>query len=81
MGKPVITSSVEEPECLGASILVSVAIGAYKGLSDAIKDMVRTRDKYWPRPEHSEVYAQYFRLYEELCYSLDSKFKKIASLH
>ncbi|MEM2920928.1 MAG: FGGY-family carbohydrate kinase [Candidatus Bathyarchaeia archaeon] len=77
MNKPVVTSSVEEPECLGVSIFISVALGIYPTIADAIKVMVRTKDVYQPRPQYRDVYERQFKLYESLCFGLEDVFKKL----
>ena len=77
MNKPVVTSSVEEPECLGVSVFVSVALGVYPSIADAIKVMVRTKDVYQPRAEYSEMYNRQFGVYEDLCIGLEETFRKL----
>lgn len=78
MDIPVVTSSVEEPECLGASVLLAVGLGIYKSVPEAINAMVRVKDRYEPREEYRERYDRYFAVYEELCSKLDGTFRKLA---
>lgn len=77
MNKPVLTSCVEEPECLGVSVFVSVALGIHPSIAEAIKVMVRTKDVYHPRPEYRDIYEKQFQLYENLCFGLEDIFKRL----
>jgi len=77
MNKPVATSSVEEPECLGVSLFVSIALEVYPSVADAIKVMVHTKDVYKPRPEYRDMYDRQFKVYEDLCFGLEETFKKL----
>jgi xylulokinase len=74
MGVPVVTSSVEEPECLGAAVILAVGLGTYKTVPEAIRSMVRVEKRYEPRMELKDVYDKNYAIYGELCHSLAGPF-------
>jgi xylulokinase len=74
MGLPVVTSSVEEPECLGAAVILAVGLGIYKTAPEAISSMVRVEKRYEPRMGLKDVYDRNFEIYEGLCHSCCDRF-------
>jgi xylulokinase len=69
--RPVTTTLHEEDAaCLGAAILAGKAVGLFRNLEDAVKDMVIIRTKFEPNPKNSKVYdklyTKYIKLYESL---------------
>jgi sugar (pentulose or hexulose) kinase len=79
MGLPVVTSSVEEPECLGAAVILAVGLGIYKTAPEAISSMVRVEKRYEPRMGLKDVYDRNFEIYEGLCHSLAGSFQQQGS--
>jgi len=67
MDRPVLRSSVEEVECLGASILLATGLGVYNSVKEAVANMVRIKEVYYPREECRAYYDEQYRTYLELC--------------
>lgn len=57
---------VTEAACLGASILASVATGAYPDLSSAVEHAVHLKQRIEPVPERSVAYETRYQLYKKL---------------
>jgi ribulose kinase len=67
MNRPVLKSSVEEVECLGASILLATGLGLSPSVRDAVARMVHIQETYHPRKEYLAFHNRQYRKYFELC--------------
>ncbi|MEM2921526.1 MAG: FGGY-family carbohydrate kinase [Candidatus Bathyarchaeia archaeon] len=67
MNLPVLRSSVEEVECLGASILLATGLGIYRSVREAVDNMVRIKETYHPRADRHTLHDNRYRLYLDLC--------------
>ena len=69
--RPVFTTvHDEDAACLGAAILAGKAAGLFKGLEEAVLDMVKIKREFEPDPNTYEIYdglySRYNRLYDSL---------------
>jgi sugar (pentulose or hexulose) kinase len=69
--KTVLRTENEEASCLGAAILAGKAVGMYKSVKEASKNMVKIKKKFEPKKEnmkvYKETYKKYMKLYDDLC--------------
>jgi sugar (pentulose or hexulose) kinase len=45
-------------------MLASLAVGFYKSTDDAIKNMVKIKDIYYPDPEINSIYKEKYEVYK-----------------
>lgn len=64
MGKKIVSLNVYEAGTLGAAMLASLAVGFYKSTDDAIKNMVKIKDIYYPDPEINSIYKEKYEVYK-----------------
>ena len=69
--RPVTTTSHDEDAaCLGAAILAGKAVGMFRSLEEAVKDMIAIRERFEPNPKnfkaYDKLYTKYVKLYEDL---------------
>jgi sugar (pentulose or hexulose) kinase len=77
-GKPVSRVQTKESSSLGAAIAGFVAIGQYRSVKDAVKEMVRVRDTFYPNKENMKVYEYLYKeAYLKLFPSLSKTYAKI----
>jgi len=65
---PVTVPASDETGALGASMVAAVGIGAFPHVRDAAAQMVRERETYRPKPDHSELHD---RRYDRFLAALD----------
>lgn len=65
-GIPVIRMLEEETSTLGAAIVCAVSTGTYATYEEAVKNMVRTGERFLPRPENAVVYQTAHNNYNSL---------------
>lgn len=56
---------------LGAAINVAVGLGVYKDYQEAVREMVKVKDTFYPIHENVIVYEKYNQVYKKLSESLD----------
>jgi len=70
-GRPVVTTTNEEAATLGAAVLAGKAVGLYSSISEAVGQMVQTKDRFEPNPAnrsvYDETYQTYVQLYNQSC--------------
>ncbi len=70
-GKTILRTENEEAACLGAAILAGKAVGLYKSVKEASKNMVRIKRKFNPQKDnvriYRDTYKKYIKLYDTLC--------------
>ncbi len=67
MNRPVLKSSVEEVECLGASILLATGLGMSTSVKESVGKMVHIKETYHPREENHAFHNRQYAKYLELC--------------
>ncbi len=69
-GKVIKTVNVEEAGCFAAACMAGVGTGVYPDVAAPVRELVRPRKVFLPRPDHQEFYEamapKYRRLYEAL---------------
>jgi xylulokinase len=72
----------EEPECgvIGAGILMSVATGTARDLSDATTRMVRLTKEIPPDPRHADLYDRMMPIYADLYRSVQPFYDRLDTL-
>ena len=60
-GKPVSRVQTKESSSLGAAIAGFCAIGQYHSVAEAVKEMVRVRDTFYPNKENAKVYDYLYK--------------------
>jgi sugar (pentulose or hexulose) kinase len=69
-GKVVRTVNVEETGCFAAACTAGVGVGVFSDVAEPIRELVRPRQVFEPRPTHQDRYdadaARYRHLYEPL---------------
>jgi xylulokinase len=69
-GKVVRTVNIDETGCFGAACLAGAGVGMFADAAEPIRQLVRTRKVFEPRPDHQAFYAdaanRYCALYEAL---------------
>ena len=73
-GKNIITMQSKEAACLGAAILAGKAIGLFSSIENAVKNMVKEKDKFIPDKKNSLVYKESYNKYKKLFFNLKSLF-------
>lgn len=69
-GKKVEVVQVEEASALGAAILAGVATGVYASYDEALKELVKIKTVYSPRPEIHRIYQRQHEIYKQLVTAL-----------
>jgi gluconokinase len=69
-GLPVEKTLVEDASLLGAAMMGLVAIGAYKSLEEAGKNMIKVEDIKHPNMENHEKYGRICDLFKRLYYAV-----------
>ena len=69
-GKKVEVVQVEEASALGAAILAGVATGVYASYDEALKELVKIKAVYSPRPEIHRIYQRQHEIYKQLVTAL-----------
>jgi xylulokinase len=67
MNRPVLKSSVEEVECLGASILLATGLGISSSVKEAVAKMVHIKEIFYPREEYRVFHNRQYQTYLKLC--------------
>ena len=75
---PIVLPAEEETACLGAAILAGVASGIYGSLRDAVKTVIRVKDRISPSEENKTTYDKLYEVYIELYEKLKDVFPKLA---
>ena len=65
-GLPVLRMASPDTACLGAAMLAAVGIGAFDGLDEAARAMVRAGDTFDPIPAHVAHYEYLFAVWQQL---------------
>jgi len=69
--RPVLITENEEAATLGAAILAGKAVGLYKSVEEAAREMVQIKECFEPQQKNAGVYDDsfdnYVRLYDALC--------------
>jgi len=73
---PVCTMENGEAGCLGAAILAGKATGTYSNIEEAVKTMVRVKDRIKPQKENVDIYKKSYSRYVSLYNSLLNMFEK-----
>ncbi len=79
-GCTVKTVAAKEGPALGVAILAGVGAGIYESVEAACEKMIHTDKSCDPIPEHTEKYAQYHKIYQNLYGCLKEQFKELAKL-
>ncbi|MGY5863985.1 MAG: FGGY family carbohydrate kinase [Candidatus Thorarchaeota archaeon] len=66
VNKPVVLPTVNDSTVIGAAILGTVGTGIYGGYSEAIDNMVHTKERREPIPENVEVYKKQYEIFNKL---------------
>lgn len=66
MGKKIVSLNVNEAGTLGAAMLAGLAIGFYRSTDDAINNMVKIKDIYYPDPEIYNIYQEKYEVYKNI---------------
>ncbi len=78
LGRVIEVPEVLDAAALGACILASVGVKAYKDFKEAIGGMVRIAKEYRPRPEAHAKYLKLYKAYQEVYEKLKECFRIIA---
>jgi len=73
---PVCIMKNGEAGCLGAAILAGKATGTYSNIEEAVKTMVRVKDRIKPQKENADIYKKSYSRYVSLYVSLLNMFEK-----
>lgn len=65
-GISVLKSQTEETTALGAAILASLGVGAYKNIHEASEKMTKLADKLDPNPKNKEIYHRIYKTHKKL---------------
>ena len=79
-GCTVKTVAAKEGPALGVAILAGVGAGIYESVEAACEKMIHTDKSCDPIPEHTEKYAQYHKIYQNLYGCLKEQYKELAKL-
>ena len=66
VNKTVVLPTVNDSTVIGAAILGTVGTGIYGGYSEAIDNMVHTKERREPIPENVEVYKKQYEIFNKL---------------
>lgn len=78
---PSYRGETHETAGLGSTIPIFVGLGVYKSFEEAIKNMVRYKDKFEPNPENSKLYKKLFEeVYTRMYKRLKPLYKKIRDI-
>ncbi len=69
-GRPVQLLGTEEPAALGAAIWAGIGCNLFNGYSDAVGQMVQTKETLYPDINNKQVYRFYYQKYLETYYAL-----------
>jgi xylulokinase len=72
--KPVQRVNTEEAACLGATILASVCTGDYGNIVEAVNNMVKPGQTFFPDPAKERVYQEGYEKYRKLYDQLEPLF-------
>ncbi len=64
--KDIISFEVNESGSLGAAILTAYAIGEYRDIDEAVKNMTRTKKIFQPDKDRSGYYDRKYGTYKKL---------------
>ncbi|MGQ9463671.1 MAG: FGGY-family carbohydrate kinase [Candidatus Fervidibacter sp.] len=65
-GVPVVSLYVSEAACFGAAIAAGKAIGKWKSMRDAARNLVKVKEVFEPDPKEVTLYNERFDLYRQL---------------
>jgi autoinducer 2 (AI-2) kinase len=66
LGVRVRIPMIKESTSLGAAICASIALGKYKNMSEAVKQMVKYEQTYSPEIENHDIYMQSYEKWKEI---------------
>lgn len=72
--KEIVLTNSKESGALGVTILGSVAVGIYKDIDSAVKEMIKVTKKYIPNVKNKEKYQQFYKVYQDLYTRLKDSF-------
>jgi sugar (pentulose or hexulose) kinase len=73
-----LTYSGQDTACLGAAILAGTAAGIFKGIPNAVNEMVHIRTSYKPNENNHQIYKKQYKIYCKLFQALGSVFEEDA---
>ena len=75
---PLLRGKTHETSGLGAAIITAVAVGEYKTIEEAVKNMVSYQDEFMPNNKNTELYKRLFNdVYKHIHNGLEPLNKKI----
>lgn len=77
-GKPVVTLASQEGSAYGAAILAMSGTGAYGGVAEACRAIIREVDRVEPRAAESAIYHELHQIYQTLYPALKPAYGRIA---
>ena len=77
---PIRTLTNQEGPALGVALLAGVGAGIYKSVPDACHAVLTYQDMQSPNPESTQIYDQYYAVYQSLYPNLKECFSKLAVL-
>lgn len=80
-GLPAERPHVHETSALGAAMNAAVGTGLYSGYEQAIANMYRTRDAFYPKPYNQRIYEKlYTRVYRKMYGQLKGLYREIQAI-
>lgn len=79
-GLPVEKTLLEDASLLGAAMMGLVAVGVYKSLEEAGKNMIKVEDVKYPNMENHEKYGRICSLFKRLYYTVKELYVEQYSL-
>lgn len=73
---PVVRNEVNGAAGLGAAICAAVATGVYSSFENAIRNMVRTKDTFYPIKSNHELYQKIIPIYQKITPATDPVLKE-----
>ncbi|MEM3448581.1 MAG: FGGY family carbohydrate kinase [Nitrososphaerota archaeon] len=75
--RPFLIPLFKESEPLGGAIIAGLSLGWYSAIEKAVDDIVKIEKVVYPDPGRTELYNEYFQLYESLTSKLESDFSTL----
>ena len=76
MNIPTVRNEVNGAAGLGSAICAAVAAGIYPSFEEAVRGMVRIKDRFEPIPENTAIYDKMYPIYWDITNHTDAVLKK-----
>ncbi len=76
LGKPLVTTNIEEGPAIGAALLAGTGAGVFSSVKEAVAAVVTVTDTIQPNEEPVWIYDTIYPLYQNLYHSLQDDFTR-----